>query len=288
MKTSMIALLVSMLFVTGVFAQTTAAQEQDAALLEKFFQTVPKTTVDSAMIRSALFFLNTPYVASTLEVNDDEKLVINERELDCTTFVENCLALARTLQQAHPNSAGFEQELQKIRYRGGVIDGYTSRLHYISDWIFDNEANGIIKDMTCELGGRKLKPDVHFMSQNYHKYTHLANNPENVQRIQAIEQKINARENGYCYIPKNEIQNKQSLIKSGDIVCFVTSIKGLDLSHLGIAYWQNGRLTFIHASSTAKKVIINPESLSDFCDGIKTNKGIMVLRPLSVKLALNL
>jgi hypothetical protein len=269
-----------LLFVIRVSAQTDSGQKQDAAILEKFFQTVPKNTIDSSMIRAALFFLNTPYVASTLEVNDEEKLVINLRELDCTTFVENCLALARTLQSVEPDPTGFAQALKQIRYRNGQINGYTSRLHYTSDWIFDNRGSGIIEDMTHALGGYKIKPDVHFMSENYQKYIHLADSPEDVQRIRLIEREINARGN-YYLIPKQEISKHQSLIKNGDIICFVTSIAGLDISHLGIAYWNKGRLVFIHASSTAKKVIVNPESLVDYCNSIKTNTGIMVLRPLS-------
>lgn len=34
------------------------------------------------------------YVAHTLEVNDEEKLVVNFDEVDCTTFVEYVLALS--------------------------------------------------------------------------------------------------------------------------------------------------------------------------------------------------
>ena len=38
-------------------------------------------------------FIGIPYVAHTLEVNDDERLVVNTRQLDCTTFVETVTAL---------------------------------------------------------------------------------------------------------------------------------------------------------------------------------------------------
>jgi cell wall-associated NlpC family hydrolase len=272
--------LLLILFSMKSFAQNGAVGAEDTAVLEKFFQSVPKNTIDSSMIRAALFFLNTPYVASTLEVNREEKLVVNLRELDCTTFVENCLSLSRSLQHTYPDRDGFEQELRQIRYRNGIINGYVSRLHYTSDWIFDNVGKGIIEDMTFAMGGHKLKPDVHFMSENYQKYGHLADNQEDVKRIAAIEKEINSR-GTYFYIPRQEIPKHQSLIKSGDIICFTTSIPGLDISHLGIAYRYKGRLTFIHASSTAKKVIINPEPLADYCNMIKTNTGIMVLRPLS-------
>ncbi|MDR3217592.1 MAG: DUF1460 domain-containing protein [Dysgonamonadaceae bacterium] len=265
----------------GIIVSDKPTVLQDSILIANFFQMAGKCPIDSAIIRAALFLLNTPYVAHTLEINKEEKLVVNLHETDCTVFVETCLALARALQSAQPGVDNFMRELKRMRYRNGFIDGYISRLHYTSDWLYDNRGKGIIDDMTCALGGRRIKPDVHFMSDNYTKYTGLVNHPENVQSIRAIEQEINARGN-YYYIPKQEIAQHQSLIRNGDIICFTTATPGLDISHLGIAYWHKKQLTFIHASSTAKKVIVNPESLVDYCGATKTNTGIMVLRPLSV------
>jgi hypothetical protein len=93
----------------------------------------------------------------------------------------------------------------------------------------------------------------------------------------AKEQEINARSN-YYFIPRQEIARRLPLIKNGDILCFTTSIPGLDIAHLGIAYWHKGQLTFIHASTSGKKVIVNPESLTDYCMTVKSYTGIMVLR----------
>jgi len=259
------------------FAQT----DYDRNVAETFLQSQTKTTIDNTMIQAAFYFLNTPYVAGTLEQSDSvkEALVVNLRELDCTTFVENCLALSRTLQLPSPDYDSFLRELQKIRYRKGLINGYASRLHYTTDWIYDNVEKGIFEDITYALGGRKFKPNVYFMSENPQKYLHLANDSVAVQQIASIEKSINAR-NTYYYIPKKEIPRRQSLIKNGDIICFTTSISGLDVSHIAIAYWRNGELTFIHASSTAKKVIVNQQSLIDYCFMIQTCTGIMVLRPI--------
>jgi hypothetical protein len=215
-----------------------------------------------------------------LEVNAEEQLVVNLNELDCTTLVENCLALSRVAQQANPESDLFAKELQKIRYRKGIISGYTSRLHYTSDWIYDNVSKGIIEDITASIGGKALQFNVHYMSSHPDKYSGLMNKPLEIQKIAEIEKQINQRD--YFYIPRNEIEKRASLIQSGDIICFTTALPGLDISHVAIAYWDNEKLTFIHASSKAKKVIINPESLSDYCRSIKSNTGIIVLRPLSL------
>jgi len=269
--------IVILLVNTCVFAQTNS----DRSIAEKFFQSEVKTTMDSTIIQTALFFLNTPYVAGTLERTEQEELVVNLHELDCTTLVENCLALSRTMHLPSPDYETFIQELRKIRYRSGRIDGYVSRLHYTTDWIYDNVGKGIIEDMTYALGGRKLKPDVYYMSENYEKYPHLADDSVAVQQIRLVEKAINAR-SSYHYIPKKEITQCLSLIKNGDIICFTTNIPGLDVSHLSIAYWDKRRLTFIHASSTAKKVIINPESLTDYCNKIHFCSGIIVLRPVNI------
>ena len=258
------------------FAQTNA----DRVFTERYFQLTTKSSIDSEIVRAALSFLDTPYVGATLERSDEEELIINLQEVDCMTLVEYCLALSRTVQLPSPDWETFKRELRQIRYRNGVINGYVSRLHYSTDWIFNNAGNGFFEDVTHALGGRKFNVDVHFMSKNSEKYRHLADNPENVQQIELIEKAINER-NIYYYIPKKEIAQHQSKIKNGDIICFTTSIAGLDISHLGIAYWNKQQLTFIHASSTAKKVLINPESMIDYCNSIRTCTGIMVLRPVN-------
>ena len=262
---------------SSAFAQTNS----DRTIAETYFRLTMNNSIDSEIIRAALTFLGTPYVGGTLERSEKEELIVNFHEIDCMTLVEYCLALSRTVQLPSPDWESFERELRQIRYRNGIINGYVSRLHYTTDWIFENAGKGIIEDVTYALGGRKFKTDVHYMSENYEKYPHLADNPEVVQQISLIEHAINER-NIYYYIPKGEIVQHQSKIKSGDIIGFTTSILGLDISHLAIAYWNKQQLTFIHASSSAKKVIINPESLIDYCNAIRTCTGIVVLRPVNV------
>ena len=46
---------------------------------------VPAQEADNVTLKYALKFINTPYVAHTLEINDQEQLVINLKEVDCTT-----------------------------------------------------------------------------------------------------------------------------------------------------------------------------------------------------------
>jgi len=260
-------------------AQFSADIQNDEKIFSRFITEANTASPDSLMTFVALFFLNTPYVAGTLEATPDEQLVINLREMDCLTLIENCLALARTAKSASPDMQTFQQELRKIRYRNGIQGNYASRLHYTSDWIYDNVKKDIVEDKTPALGGKKTSFKTGFMSNNANKYKNLSNNDTLISEIRKTETVINSRTN-YYYIPKQDIQARQSLIRNGDIICFTTAIEGLDISHLGIALWNRNRLTFVHASSTAKKVIVNPELLSDYCAKIKTNTGIIVLHPM--------
>ncbi len=262
-----------------ILNQSFSQNIEDRSIQSDCFQHLKNQTdqsVSNLMVQSGLFFLGTPYVSHTLEVNDKESLVINLREMDCTTFIENCLAFTIIARKKTPDN--FAATLQSIRYRHGKIDGYTSRLHYTSDWIYDNQQKGFVKDITQSIGGKVLPLKLDFMSTHPQSYKQLANSPENVNQIKTIEDSINLR--SHYYIPKNEIPRIKGQIQNGDIIAFVTSIRGLDISHVAIAYWKDKQLTFIHASSDFKQVIVNPKPLAEYCNQQTKNLGIMVIRPI--------
>ncbi len=278
-----IILLLLLIGVQTSYAQISNDLGKDEEIAGNFFQNDTNRTLKLStsdwMIKAAFHLLNAPYVASTLEGNEEEQLVVDLREFDCTTFVENCLALSRTMLRQNPGFELFCRELRSIRYFDGAIDGYASRLHYTTAWITDNVRKNILDDISKALGGNRFPVKVAYMSAHPEKYPALKNNHEQLERIRKMETGINNR--SYFYIPRRDIREKQSLIRNGDIVCFTTSIPGLDVSHMGIAYWQKGNLTFIHASSKANKVIVNPQSLADYCILNSSTTGIMVLRPVS-------
>lgn len=263
----------------GTFISCAQGTQSDKGIFESYLnsvQTVDKLCSDILMDETAKFFLGVPYVGKTLEY-EPERLIVNLREMDCMTFVENVLALAETSASGTPSWQTYLEKLQQIRYRDGKIEDYTSRLHYTSDWIYENEKKGLIADITKEIGGVPLAMDVSFVSTHPESYMQLQSHPEYIAVMAKKEKEINSRQ--YYYIPKEEIDKREAQIRTGDIVCFVTSIKGLDISHVGIVHKEGDKMTFIHASSGKKRVIINEESLQDYVLGIKKSKGIMVLRP---------
>lgn len=263
----------------GTFISCAQGTQSDKGIFESYLnsvQTVDELCSDILMDETAKFFLGVPYVGKTLEY-EPERLIVNLREMDCMTFVENVLALAEASASGTPSWQTYLEKLQQIRYRDGKIEDYTSRLHYTSDWIYENEKKGLIADITKEIGGVPLAMDVSFVSTHPESYMQLQSHPEYIAVMAKKEKEINSRQ--YYYIPKEEIDKREAQIRTGDIVCFVTSIKGLDISHVGIIHKEGDKMTFIHASSGKKRVIINEESLQDYVLGIKKSKGIMVLRP---------
>ena len=230
------------------------------------------------IIETARFFLDRPYVASTLET-EPEGLVVNLREFDCTTFVETVLALScAVINNDRPAFEDFCKQLQNIRYRRGHIGNYTDRIHYFSDWIYENENRSHVKDVTKEIGGEPYKFKLNFMSSHPDSYRQLKSNSEYIEVMQKKEIEISERDI-YSIITEAKIASCEDGIRDGDIVCFVTDIEGLDISHVGFLYRDKGIVTFIHASSSAKKVIVNPQSISAYVEKIKRNIGLMVVRP---------
>ncbi|MEM6895514.1 MAG: N-acetylmuramoyl-L-alanine amidase-like domain-containing protein [Bacteroidota bacterium] len=221
-------------------------------------------------------FLGTPYVEKTLEVGKTEQLVINLSGLDCTTFVENVLAFGKLVKNESYAFEDFTQALQTIRYRDGVLNGYPSRLHYFTDWIRNNAQKGLVKDITNELGGEIVSKPINFMGTHRNLYPFLSSD-ENHEAILEVEAGLAKEE--LCILQQNQIAEKEHLIQSGDIIALATSIKGLDVTHTGLAIEKDGRIHLLHASSTGE-VTVTDQPLVDYLKKIKNNTGIVVARPV--------
>lgn len=241
---------------------------------------VKDKSIGDAIIEAGKSFIGTDYIANTLEINSNEELVVNLTGLDCVTFVENCLTFARCLKKGNTTFEAYKAELEKIRYRDGVIDGYGSRLHYFSDWIYNNQEKGIVKDITQEIGGVEYNKKINFMSTHTGSYKQLSDKSQ-VENIKTAEEAINSR--NYYYIPQKSISKTYDLMKNGDIIATTTKIDGLDVTHTGFVYkGDDGGTYFLHASSKMKQVIISDKELAEYVSEDTKKTGIMVARPLEV------
>jgi len=233
-------------------------------------------SLEDRVIEVAKMFVQTPYVGGTLDGNEKEQLVVNFRELDCTTYLENVAALSKVLSNDSLTTDDFLKELENLRYRNGKLTDYSSRLHYFSDWIYENEKKGIVKNITDEIGGEKYNKTINFMSTHVGSYLVLKADSSLVEEIRKIENEINKRE--LFYIPEAKIQQLEDKIHNGDLIAITTKIEGLDISHVGIAIHVNNRLHLMHASSKAKKVVISDIPLAEMLMQSKYQSGIMVAR----------
>jgi len=261
-------------------AEPIQMQDQDRMKLDQIFETLGddvNMTVSQLVSGTGMLFLGTPYVAHTLEIVP-EQLVINLRELDCTTFAENCLALARTIHSGEETDARFAAELKQVRYRDGILDGYPSRLHYFCDWIYDNARKGLVRDCSQELGGIRLEKEINFMSTHPESYSQLNNDSTLVEAIRRQEAAISARD--LYYIPEEQIEEAEPGLQEGDIAGITTSIEGIAIMHVVILVRRDGRIHLLHASSAAGRVVVSDEPLSDYLRNSELATGIIVARPL--------
>lgn len=219
-----------------------------------------------------------PYVGNTLEVSDgDEALVINLEELDCTTFMENMVVLASLAKQGNLTMEAFEAELTRLRYRDGIRDGYASRLHYTTDWMRNNASMGIVQLITPELSSTPLPRPINFMSTHRSSYAQLADQSI-YEEIVRCEEALNQEE--AIMLPKAQLAAKVDMLQEGDIIAFTTSIKGLDVVHVGLVSWVNGEAHLLHASTGSNEVELSSKPLVDYLAGKRHMSGVMVARVL--------
>lgn len=255
---------------------------EDSIRIENILQspTVQKLPVTGErIIAIANEFIGEKYVGSTLEHGANEPLFISCAQLDCTTFVELVIAIAKTAYDGSTLFSDVCGNLETIRYRNGRNSGYSSRLHYICWWIADSAKTGIIEEITPQISNKKQLLNLNFMSTHPGSYPMLSGCPEYVKEIE--KQEIPYRSIEVNYIPKEEVEHTgHENIKSGDIIAITTSIPGLDVTHLGFAYYNNGTLCLLHASSGKGNVIKDTTPLRDYLANNSRHTGIRVFRPV--------
>jgi len=259
--------------------------EEDISIFEDAVLTFENMGYDNTplpeiVVAVGKHLIGTPYVASTLEAEGDEQLVINLRGMDCTTFVEYVLALSFSIKTKQTSFGDFADYIACLRYRNGAINGYTSRLHYFTDWLHDNSDKGFVSVINDLPGSIPLDLILNFMSRNPRLYKQLSSDAL-VDSMKRAETRL--KDVSFHYLPKNSIQNAEDKILDGDIIAFVTSIEGLDVSHTGIAIHQNNRLHLLHASTRTNQVEITPVPLDEYLSPLGKVKGILVARPNEIQ-----
>lgn len=220
-------------------------------------------------------FIGTPYRAGLLDQFPEETLVVTLQGFDCVLFVETVLAIARGIAQEDYDYENFRDRVQQQRYRGGKIDGYCSRLHYFSDWIYDNQNRQLVKNITQNLGGIPLGTTLNFMTQNRQYYPQLAQ-ASNYQCL--LEEEARLAHFNIYYIPQDQIATIYPQLQPGDIIATATDIPGLDVTHTGLVYrFPDGGIGLLHASPSGEVKI--SRDLQSYVQAVDGQIGIIIARP---------
>jgi hypothetical protein len=252
--------------------------------LKEHAEQLRKTPIGERTAYVGRWLVGTPYKGYTLEIHDRvEAASCNMLGLDCWTFFETALAFARMVDE--PVENWTPQTLLKYvetdRYWDGKCTGeYLSRLHYLEDWLQDNDRRSLVRDLTRSLGGVGVQNAAIEMTHNWRSYRYLRNNPSLRAGITKLEARL--RQKPLVMIPKDKVAGIESQLQSGDIIGIVSRDgSAYGTSHVGIALRKNGVLHFMHASAPRNygKVVIDSR-LSEYLNRFKTHAGILVARPL--------
>lgn len=232
--------------------------------------------------------IGTPYEPYTLEAyikaggdpKSVEPLTVSLTRFDCVTLVESSLAVARASDDtAKPSWQRFSREVERMRYRGGKRRGYTSRLHYFSEWISDGQKRGLLEDLGRDLGGVNDTRPLRFMTEHRSSYPALADD-EVFREIGKMERSLDGQPR--WVIPAEQIAGVENRIQTGDVLAFATAIPGIDVTHAAFAYRGNDSvLRVLHAPLSGGAVEITRSTLPEYVAKIKRSTGILIARPLS-------
>ncbi len=283
MKKTIICIL-SLLLAANVSAQGIDYTKTDSIkvmnLLKKA-KALKDKTMSSYMVFFGREFKGVPYVAKTLEKHANEKLIVNLRQLDCTTYVETVLALSRTMAQHKPTFANYCENLKKVRYRDGNVV-YPARQHYFTYWIQENTKEKIVENIQSPNPPFSATQSVNanYMTTHIESYPMLKGKPQWIKQIAEMEESITGTKQKY--MPTNAVTNSKLVRKAvhdGDIIAIVTKKAGLEISHVGIAVWHNDGLHMLNASSLNHKVI-EDDLLQAYLRKQTSALGIRIARPL--------
>ena len=229
--------------------------------------------------------LGTPYRSFTLEIDDHiEAPSVDFLGMDCWTFYEIALGFSRMLElkSSGYTSGDLLAMIEMDRYRGGHCNGlYTSRLHFLEDWIYDNERRGLVKNLTVSLGGVPMRGRyLNEMSRYWRSSRYLRHNPSLVPAIRNMEETVASRT--VYHIPRERVAAIEPKIRSGDIICITGRGPEGFTEHVGIAYRDGvGVVHFMHASKDERQVMIDI-ALHQYVYRYHKFAGIMVVRPVDV------
>ncbi len=243
-----------------------------------------KLPLGERTIRIGRELVGTPYVNYSLEVDDRiESPVANLTGMDCWTYYENALAMARLLryQPAPYKPQDLLHMVEIERYRNGVCTGnYLSRMHHLEEVFYDNQRRGYATNITARIPGAvKLQRTIREMTVGWKSYRYLRNNPS----LRAPMGKIEAQVSNLpvYHVPKNKVRNAEKYLQNGDICAITSRDTSGYTSHVGMIIRLKDRAYFTHATSDRSKgrMVIIDRPITDYVNSGSSHAGIIICRP---------
>lgn len=233
--------------------------------------------ISELVLAAGRHFLGAPYDADSLEKEGPEELIVNLRGFDCVTFVENSVVLAGLIRIGGTSFDDYTAALKRIRYRRGRCDGFASRLHYFTDWLYSSGRKGLVRDITHGIGGVPLRKTFHHITDRREDHPGLSD-PTAFRRMRIIEGICSRRP--LFYLPKAHLAKAGPGVTDGDLIAIATDERGLDVCHTGLAVRLRGQIHLLHASSAAGRVVLSDIPLDRYLQMRRSRTGIIVGRAI--------
>jgi hypothetical protein len=248
-------------------------------------ESLPQATMD--MAKSFMGSKCPKYIsASELEAEDSdvdvelqpmsrEYFAISLRLFDCMTLVEASVGLAKTKRSGQPSYSQFKNQVRQMRYANGLVT-YSTRLHYFTDWLFENEKRGMLTNISREIGGVPFKKEVNYMSSKRDTFYGNMRDPKTFAAVRSREIAISNR--SMWYIPKENVADIEAKLQDGDIIAITNAAEGMDIAHTGFVYKHYDRAHMLHADLELGRVSITSVPLADYLAAHPKHTGVMIAR----------
>jgi hypothetical protein len=238
-------------------------------------------------VRIAREMVGTPYVNYSLEIDDRiESPVANLQGMDCWTFYENSLAIARMIRYK-PAPYKLTDMLHMVeieRYRNGICTGsYLSRMHHLEEVFHDNQRRGYAVNITSRIpGAERMQREIREMTVQWKNYRYLRANPALIEPMGKIEAQVSKLP--VYQVPKSKVKAAEKYLQNGDICAITCKDTSGYTSHVGLIVRLNNRAYFAHATSDRDKgrMVVIDRPITDYLTSSSKHAGIIICRPNDV------
>jgi hypothetical protein len=264
-----------------------AFAEMKTPLIEQWFAEHGREAKAQRVASLVEVFLDQPYQLGALGEGGHgakDKPLYRDDAFDCVTLTSTLLAMLNA-----EDFGAFKARIKQVRYRDGDVS-FLHRNHFTSvDWNPNNTRNGFIEDVTHKVVDTRGKPVATIADTVIDKPAWIKK-----QGHTELVKQTHAERSVMLYIPLTTLYHRgqidKSLLQQLPDVAVIEIVRpdwairkligtNINVSHMGIAFRQQGKMLFLNASQVHGKVEIEPLAsyLARYLDS-PSIKGINVQR----------